>query len=277
MGNRILTCLDVETVPERDLMPADWDPGKFPPLPFHRIVTISLLEAEIKKSGSDRTEWFDVKSITSAGRTACDEFTMVEAFWNRFDRVRPRLVTWNGRGFDCALLTLKAMVHGIQTPAWVEDRDRGRGYGHRYSSDHHCDLADVMSNFGGRMMALDDVCKAMGLPGKFGGHGSDVDALHAAGRHSENADYCETDVMNLFGLFVRHSYQTCRTNAEGHNRSMQSLIDLCNEQRHARPHLGEFVDRWAASRRPSPHMLDLGSPHSDASEDVPEPEAAPAP
>jgi 3'-5' exonuclease len=41
-------CLDIETVPDRTLIP-EWNDGKFPPKPiWHRIVAISFVEARIE-------------------------------------------------------------------------------------------------------------------------------------------------------------------------------------------------------------------------------------
>jgi hypothetical protein len=43
-----IVCLDIETAPDRVLIP-DWDEGKFPPKPiWHRIVAISFVEARIE-------------------------------------------------------------------------------------------------------------------------------------------------------------------------------------------------------------------------------------
>ena len=48
MEHEKIICLDIETVPDRSLIP-DWDDGKFPPKPiWHRIVAISFVEARIE-------------------------------------------------------------------------------------------------------------------------------------------------------------------------------------------------------------------------------------
>jgi len=45
-----LVCLDIETVPDRTLIP-DWEDGKFPPkLICHQVVAISFVEADIDRN-----------------------------------------------------------------------------------------------------------------------------------------------------------------------------------------------------------------------------------
>ena len=48
MEHERIICLDIETVPDRTLIP-EWDEGKFPPKPiWHQIVAISFVEARIE-------------------------------------------------------------------------------------------------------------------------------------------------------------------------------------------------------------------------------------
>lgn len=50
MSHEHLLCLDIETVPDRDLVPADWPPGEFIRKPiWHRVVAISFVEARIEQ------------------------------------------------------------------------------------------------------------------------------------------------------------------------------------------------------------------------------------
>ena len=64
--------------------------------------------------------------------------------------------------------------------------------------------------------------------------------------------YCESDVLNLFVLYVRWAYLTGRVDAAGHNAALDSLIAYLEQERSARPHLGNFLDGWRASTRPAP-------------------------
>jgi hypothetical protein len=67
--------------------------------------------------------------------------------------------------------------------------------------------------------------------------------------------YCEGDVLNLFALYVRWARLTGRTDLEGHNASLESLVLCLESERRDRPHLGEFLDRWRVTDRPAPMFL----------------------
>jgi predicted PolB exonuclease-like 3'-5' exonuclease len=52
---------------------------------------------------------------------------------------------------------------------------------------------------------LHEMCKVMGLPGKPDGMaGSEVEKYYREGRIREIADYCETDVVNTYRVWLRY-------------------------------------------------------------------------
>jgi hypothetical protein len=44
----------------------------------------------------------------------------------------------------------------------------------------------------------------------------------------------------------------------GHNASLQSLVECLESERDVRSHLGAFLDRWRATRRPTPMFVPCG-------------------
>ncbi len=67
-----LLCLDIETVPDPDLVPANWPEGKFVPNPmWHRVVAISFVEAAIEREGG--RERYLVECCRSGGEAGYDE------------------------------------------------------------------------------------------------------------------------------------------------------------------------------------------------------------
>ena len=68
------------------------------------------------------------------------------------------------------------------------------------------DLCDVLSSFSpGAKCTLHELCRVMGLPGKPDGiNGADVDLYFRQGRLREIADYCESDVVNTYRVWLRH-------------------------------------------------------------------------
>jgi hypothetical protein len=62
-------------------------------------------------------------------------------------------------------------------------------------------------------------------------------------------------VLNLFGVYVRWALLAGKTDPVGHNASMTDLVEYLSREQQARPHLGEFLDRWNSSSRPMPMMV----------------------
>jgi len=162
-----------------------------------------------------------------------------------------RMATWNGRAFDMAVLQMRSMMHGLTADAWTQRGNRWNNYTQRYAPDWHCDLMEVLSDYGASpRMGLEEAARAMGLPGKIGGHGSEVATMVEQGDIEQVRAYCEGDVLNLFALYVRWALLTGRSDAAGHDASIEGLVRYLEEGRAERPHLGEFLDAWCASSRP---------------------------
>src|SRR4051794_13313805 len=89
------------------------------------------------------------------------EKELITGFVNRISELAPKLVTFNGSGFDLPVLRYRAMIHA--TPAIGLT---ARPYFHRYSDDA-IDLCNVLSSFSSQAkVSLHELSKVMGLPGK---------------------------------------------------------------------------------------------------------------
>lgn len=108
-------------------------------------------------------------------------------------------------------------------------------------------------------MSLDDIALALGLPGKIGGHGSEVEGMVQAGEIEKVRAYCEGDCLNLFALYVRWALLSGRTDLAGHNAALESLVEYLEAERDGRPHLGEFLDHWRLTTRPVPMFVARGA------------------
>src|SRR3954466_4586387 len=107
----------------------------------------------------------------------------------------------------------------------------------RFAPDWHCDLMEQLSDYrASASMKLDDVALALGLPGKIGGHGSEVEAMVRRGEIDKVRAYCECDCLNLFALYVRWALLSGRTDPSGHNASLRTLIECLEKERASRRH-----------------------------------------
>lgn len=164
---------------------------------LHRVAAISCVFRD--------SEGFRVKSL---GGLEDGEPRLVQDFFRIIERYTPQLVSWNGGGFDLPVLHYRAMVHGVPAPRYWEmgddDRDfRWNNYLSRYHH-RHLDLMDLLALYTGRANApLDDLAKLCGFPGKLGVDGSQVWRLYREGKLEDIRNYCETDVVNTYLVYMR--------------------------------------------------------------------------
>src|SRR4051794_33247596 len=151
---------------------------------------------------------------------------------NRISELAPKLVTFNGSGFDLPVLRYRAMIHAIPATGLT-----ARPYFHRYSDDA-IDLCDVLSSFSSQAkVSLHELCKVMGLPGKPTGiSGAEVERYHLEGRIREIADYCESDVLNTYRVWLRYELFRGGLSYEGFRRSEDNLTHFINIRGNTKPH-----------------------------------------
>ena len=263
-----LLCLDTESITDPDLPPTDDPADDFPAAQRHQPVAISFVEARIERGpGGER---YIVEHCRSGGDPGDSEERLLKGFWRFFAAAMPRLVTWNGRGFVMPVLRQRAMVYGIPAAIWFQAGDKWNNYGQRYAADWHCDLMEALSDYGASpRVRLQDMAEAIGLPGKIAGQGAEVADMVMRGDIAAVRRCCETDALNIFGLYVRWALLSGRTDAAGHNASIDSLVACLERERADRPHLGAFLDHWRVSTRPAPMHVPVPKPKPHPPEQLP--------
>ena len=123
--------------------------------------------------------------------------------------------------------------------------------------DWHCDLMEQLSDYKAcAAMKLEEMALALGLPGKIGGHGSEVEAMVRRGELEKVRAYCEVDCLNLFVLYTRWALLSGRADVASHDKSLESLIGCLERESGARRHFGEFLHGWRVTTdRPSPMFV----------------------
>lgn len=233
----------------------------FPRQPFHRIVAISFLTAEIHRDEAE-SESFVLSELRSGGREDASERELIRGFFQHLERIKPRLVTFNGRGFDLPVLKYRAMKHGISATWLHQAGDKWNHYGHRYSHDWHCDLSEVLSDYGASArVRLDEVCSVFGMPGKMETSGGDVAELFDAGDVAAVRDYCELDALNTYLVYLRYMLHTARITLAAHDQAIDDVLAMIDREKAERPHLGAFYDHWKTA---SDGQFKLGQPSDDA-------------
>ena len=207
--------LDIETIPDRALFaPPEPSPGgerPFPPLYACRPVVIGVM-------------WLDeelaLRRLGTVGEGK-DEAGMMADFAEFMDNRRPQLVTWNGRGFDLPVLLLRSLALGLTWPWYYRERD----YRYRYSEGGHLDLCDFLSDHGAaRMTSLDGAARLIGLPGKVGVDGSQVEGLFHAGQLEALRRYCLSDVTQTAFLFLRYRLLVGQMDRAQYQKAAEALL-----------------------------------------------------
>jgi predicted PolB exonuclease-like 3'-5' exonuclease len=205
---------------------------KFPKHIYHSIICIGALIAH-----RDGDHWTtDAVGAPHIGERT--EKELISSFVDRIAQLSPQLATFNGSSFDLPVLRYRAMVKGVAAPGLML-----RPYFNRYTEDA-VDLCDVLSSFSSQAkVTLHELCRVAGLPGKPGGiSGADVEKYYREGRIREIADYCETDVVNTYRVWLRHELFCGRLTANGVQASEASLGEYIRTRSGSKLHLVSLVE-----------------------------------
>ena len=210
----------------------------FLPTHLHRVAVISCL---LRSDEGLR--------VFSIGEPESDERAAIQRFFEGIDKYVPQIVSWNGRGFDLPVLAARGLVKGVTAGCFwdtgADNKDfKWSNYINRFH-DRHLDLMDALSMYGGgRGSPLDELAKLCGFPGKLGMDGSEVWDSYRNGGIGAIRDYCETDVVNTYLLYLRFQLMRCAYTAERHAGEL-ALVRGTLEKR-TEPHWREFLKRWTA-------------------------------
>jgi predicted PolB exonuclease-like 3'-5' exonuclease len=206
-----------------------------PPLQ-QRIVAISC----VLRSGDNLQIW-------SLGDPQSSEAELIRRFFDGIEKFTPDLVSWNGSGFDLPVLNYRALKAGVSAPRYWEvgQGDQSFRFNNYVNRFHwrHTDLMDVLSGFQGRGRAsLSDCARLLGLPGKLGMSGAQVWDAWLAGDLVGIRQYCETDVINTWLIYLRFDLLRGRLTPQGYEAETQRVKAYLRAARE--PHLGEFLRAW---------------------------------
>lgn len=205
-------------------------------LPWQKIVAISVC----LRSHDELKVW-------SIGEEDSSEAELIQRFYKGIEKYRPTLVSWNGSGFDLPVLHYRALRHQISAPIYWEAGEKHsefkwNNYLSRYHA-RHLDLMDVLAGYQPRAFAkLDEIAVLLGLPGKMGMSGNQVQSYYHDGKLDEIRAYCETDVMNTYLIYLH--FEHMRGNVS--TNELQAQMELAKEFIHSSqlPHWQAFGQNW---------------------------------
>jgi len=234
MFDRRIVAFDIETIPDPDLgrrllsltgsdadvvhelvrrRLAETDGGtEHPQQPWQRIVSVCATTLDPERGTVE---------ILALGGDALDERSHVEGFFRHVDggARSPRLVSWNGGGFDLPVLRYRAMMLGIAAPDFYRDADERRwnNYQGRYH-DLHVDVMDVLSGYGASMrVGLGTLSQVLGLPGK-AFLSRPIYEHVLAGEGELVTEYCKLDTVETLLVLMVWAHHTGRVSLESFRR-----------------------------------------------------------
>lgn len=196
--------------------------SEFLPIYWHRVVSIASVICDeygkfikVGNFGKKNAESTETKSNadSSAFTHLADERAILSDFLRFINSKEPRLVSFNGRGFDLPTIMLRAMKYNLSAFGYFESenasktKNKWENYRARYSEKWHTDLLECLGNFGSvRNLNLDNVCKMLGIVGKYEVSGGDVYSLYYDKKDIEKIDfYCQSDVLNTYWLYLKYA------------------------------------------------------------------------
>lgn len=208
--------VDIETVPDASLWSSPEVPlggeRPFPPTYAHRVIVVGCLWL-----GPD----YRMRKLGLLG-DGSDERGILQSFSRFVDRNRPALVTYNGRTFDLPVLALRSLHCGVPMGWYYQER----GLRYRYSEEGHIDLCDWLADHGAaRSSSLDALARLIGLPGKVGVDGSQIEGMFKAGLTRRIQDYCLADVAQTALLFLRFRLLQGVLDSTGYRTAVSALTE----------------------------------------------------
>jgi 3'-5' exonuclease len=210
----------------------------FLPLHLQRVIVISCVLRDDRQL-----------RVWSLAEPESGEGQIIQRFFDGVEKLTPQLVSWNGGGFDLPVLHYRGLIHGVTAPRYWDlgeaDREfKWNNYISRYHT-RHLDLMDLLAMYQPRANApLDELAKLTGFPGKLGMDGGQVWSAFQEGRVAEIRDYCETDVLNTFLVFLRFRLMRGDLTADGYAAEIAFVRDALAAL--PQPHWTAFLDAWSA-------------------------------
>jgi hypothetical protein len=86
------------------------------------------------------------------------------------------------------------------------------------------------------------MAQLLGFPGKLGMSGEGVWDAHLEGRGGDIRNYCETDVVNTYLIYLRFELMRGRLTHDEHEREVELVRQSLRDSQ--RGHLQAYADAW---------------------------------
>jgi len=134
------------------------------------------------------------------------------------------------------------MLHVIGKRGGDDQSFKWNNYISRFH-ERHTDLMDVIAGYNLRANApLTEIACMLGFPGKMGMDGSKVWDNYLQGDIEGIRNYCETDALNTYLVYLRYELMRGQKSATAYEEECKRVRDMLQEE--DMPHLLEFLGAW---------------------------------
>ncbi len=185
--------------------------------------------------------------VWSLGSEDSTEKELLVRFYDGLEKYNPTIVSWNGGGFDLPVIHYRSLLHKVEANFYwqVGDEDTSFRYNNYLGRFHwrHIDLMDVIAAYQPRAFAkLDHIATMLGFPGKLGMDGSKVCETYMNGDLKSIRDYCETDVLNTYLVFLRFELMRGKLYEKQYEKRCQQVRENLSQSK--AEHLVDFLEAW---------------------------------
>ncbi|MEW6072062.1 MAG: ribonuclease H-like domain-containing protein [Planctomycetota bacterium] len=167
-----------------------------------KVIAIGLWNIDMQRGlvllEGERAEQHEWERVPHSDVFRGEERELLERFWQIVDRKKPRLVSFNGRGYDAPILMIRSAQHALAPTRNLT--------ANRYKMAEHTDLMEVFSFLGSwrERYSLDYWCRRFDVESPKGSiDGSQVARAYREGRIEEIGEYCLRDVRATGELYTR--------------------------------------------------------------------------
>lgn len=208
----------------------------FLPLHLQKIIAISIV---YRGMGDDMGKFVAVKSL---GDEHSSEAELLKLLFVEIKEHEPQSISWNGSGFDLPVIMNRTLKNKLSLPDFWKEQY------------HHTDLKFVLSGYNTENpTSLDHMAKLLGFPGKMGMDGSQVWDEYQTKNIKGIRDYCETDVLNTYLIYLQYQLLRGELTQEELELEFDLLRGILESQSKEtskensagkNTHLGAFLKAW---------------------------------
>ena len=211
-----------------------------------RVVSIAAVTRQVRNDGEiDLTLSSLPHDVDDPEQT--DEASVIGMFLSAVGERKPQLVGYNSYAADLKILIQRGVLLGVRAEGFGRRPEKpweGADYLAR-AGDHHVDLRDILSGFGGGVASLHELAVQSGIPGKMDVDGAQVASLWLAGELRRIVEYNEYDALSTYLLWLRVAHFSGFFGDDDYEREQQRVRDLIERERaEQRPHLERYLREW---------------------------------